>query len=251
MISKSNLSEYFTKRCENIKASLRNFCETGDHEQIHRLRVEFKKIMALVSLIRDCCSDPVIPRELKTAKIVYRRAGIVRDAYIALQHEHPEEGTSSTGGKEFLELAAKEFCGKIDLHIRVIDDWKETVAGHFENIGNSCAHSYYMKWLSWLSISFAGFEDDELHECRKIIKRLMYLYPVMSRQVKDKLRINTEYFDSLQEEIGKWHDTLIAREHYSASHARDSKQMRKLEKESESRLRSIRLLTENFEEKYK
>jgi CHAD domain-containing protein len=250
MISKSKLRSYFLKRCDNITDSLTRFCESGDHEEIHKLRVEFKKLKALVSLVEECNTNSFIPREFRTAKVVYKRAGIVRDAFIAHQQNTSISQSGSAGAKEFLELAASQFCSKKDLHLLVMKDWRELTKEQFENIGNNCAISYYKKWLGRLSENFISIEEKELHECRKIIKRLMYLYPLMTEHISQLLRINISYLDTLQEEIGKWHDTLVAREHYSESVQRNEKHLRKIELSGEARLRSIRLLTKNFDEKF-
>jgi CHAD domain-containing protein len=250
MISKAKLSSYFLKKCSNITDSLLRFCETRDHEEIHKLRVEFKKIKAQVSLVKECNKNSIIPRELESAKIVYRRAGVVRDAYIAHQHQSLIAPGISVKDDNFLTHASNDFCKKEQLHLSVLNDWKFTVCGQFENVGNACAISFYRKWLSSLSEKFISIEEEELHECRKIIKRLMYLYPLMSEQIRQSLRINIAYLDSLQEEIGKWHDTIIAREHYSGSEQKDEKHLRKISLAGEARLKSIQLLTTNFPEKF-
>ena len=250
MISKAKLSSYFLKKCSNITDSLLRFCETRDHEEIHKLRVEFKKIKAQVSLVKECNKNSIIPRELESAKIVYRRAGVVRDAYIAHQHQSLIAPGISVKDDNFLTHASNDFCKKEQLHLSVLNDWKFTVCGQFENVGNACAISFYRKWLSSLSEKFISIEEEELHECRKIIKRLMYLYPLMSEPIRQSLRINVSYLDTLQEEIGKWHDTIIAREHYSGSDQKDEKHLRKIEMTGEARLKSIQLLTTNFDEKF-
>ena len=250
MISKTKLSSYFLKRCNNITDSLSRFCEIREHEEIHKLRVEFKKIRALVSLVKECNKNSMIPREFESAKIVYRRAGVVRDAFIAHQQQGLVAANTSMKDDNFLKHAADNFCMKEQLHLSVLNDWKITVREQFENVSNACVISYYRKWLSNLSEKFLSIEEEELHECRKIIKRLMYLYPLMSEQIRQSLRINISYLDTLQEEIGKWHDTIIAREHYSGSEQKDEKHLLKIELSGEARLKSIQLLTSNFDEKF-
>lgn len=249
MISKSKLRYYFLKRCDNITGSLNRFCETGDHEEIHKLRVEFKKLRALVSLVNECTDNSLIPSEFRTAKMVYKRAGTVRDAYIARQQHIAVSQVDSGGVTEFLELAARQFCSKRELHLLVMNDWRDLVKEQFENIGNHLAVEFYRKWLHRLEHKFMETKEDELHDCRKIIKKLMYLYPLMPAPVKNELNINTDYLDALQEEIGKWHDTLVAREHYSVAEGEFSKHLQHLEKESASRMNSIKTLTDNFHDK--
>jgi CHAD domain-containing protein len=250
MISKSKLRSYFLKRGSNITDSLSRFCKTRDHEEIHKLRVEFKKIKALVSLVKECNKNSIIPREFESAKIVYRRAGVVRDAFVAHQQQSLIAGDVSLSDNVFLTQASDDFCMKEQLHLSVLNDWKVTVSKQFENVSNACAISFYRKWLSSLSEKFVSIEEEELHECRKIIKRLMYLYPLMSEQIRQSLGINISYLDTLQEEIGKWHDTIIAREHYSGSDQKDEKHLLKIELSGEARLKSIQLLTSNFNEKF-
>ncbi len=249
MISKSKLRNYFIKRCDNITESLTHFCESGDHEEIHRLRVEFKKLRALVSLVSECTDNSLIPSEFRTAKVVYKRAGIVRDAFISHKQHIAISPVESESAGEFLELVTRQFCSKKDLHMLVITDWRDLVKEQFENIGNQCSLLFYRKSLSRLEHKFTVIRENELHECRKIIKKLMYLYPLMSEPVKKELNINTDYLDALQEEIGNWHDTLVAREHYSVTEGDISRHLKHLEIESAFRLNSICILTENFHDK--
>ncbi len=250
MISKTKISSYFLKKCSNITDSLSRFCESRDHEEIHKLRVEFKKIRALVSLVKECNKNSMIPREFESAKIVYRRAGVVRDAFIAHQQQSVIMEDVSSKDNIFLTHASDDFCMKEQLHLSVLNDWKMSVSEQFQNVSNVCVISYYRKWLSYLSEKFLSIEEEDLHECRKVIKRLMYLYPLMSEPIRQSLRINVSYLDTLQEEIGKWHDTIIAREHYSGSDQKDEKHLRKIEMTGEARLKSIQLLTTNFDEKF-
>ncbi len=246
MISKAKQLDFFNKKCAVITDSLTDFCSTGDHEKIHKLRVEFKKIRALVSLIKECCKDSMIPREFTSAKVVYRRAGVVRDAFIADQYHRQLKSKSEKHDAVFLEMASVQFSGKNELHMNVLNDWAEQVRGEFKNIGNDCAMSYYRKLLKKLSESFEQAEPDNLHEDRKIIKRLMYLYPLLPEQVKDKLQLNIDYLSTLQEEIGKWHDALVAREFYIGMGNTEESKLKKLDRDIVSRLRSVSMLIENF-----
>jgi CHAD domain-containing protein len=229
---------------------LAGFCESGDHEEIHKLRVEFKKIRALVSLVKECSDNSLIPREFRTAKVVYKRAGVVRDAYIAHQQHISISPNDPLGDGKYLELSSQQFCSKKDLHLRVINEWRDIVKEQFENISNNCAAAFYRKRLARLEDRFYDFREDELHECRKLIKMLMYLYPLMSEAVKNELMVNIDYLDSLQEEIGKWHDTLIAHQHYSDLGEPNITHLKHLEGETTSRLNSIKLLTKNFHDKF-
>lgn len=250
MISKVKLRNFLQKRCESITGCLNRFCENFDHEEIHRLRVEFKKLRALVSLVKECGNNSFIPREFAAAKVVYKRAGTVRDAYISHQHHIAMHGKADRHTAEFLELAAKNFCAKKELHTVVIADWQSLAMDQFNNISNRCAEVYYRKLLDKLEESFISIHEEDLHEDRKIIKRLLYLYPLLPDAAKDKLKLNISYFDSLQEEIGKWHDTLVARGHYASLGESHIRQVEHLTEEGSSRLNSIRLLTANFAEKY-
>ncbi len=245
MISSIKQKNFFLKKCSTIATALENFCLTGDNEEIHRLRVEFKKVRALNSLIKECCKNSAIPAEFSNAKIVYRRAGIVRDAFISLQHAGVAGQDHAQA--EFHRHASDEFCRRKELHIKILADWRDSVSDKFENISNGRISAYYSKWLNRLSDSFIMLDEDELHENRKIIKRLLYLYPLLNQKLKDSICLNTEYMDSLQEEIGKWHDTLIAREHETGSSAGN---LKRIQKESKARLNSIRMLTDNFSKKY-
>ena len=249
MISRNKLEIFFRKKCDDIITSLNEFCESGNQEEIHKMRVEFKKLKALISLVNECSKNSHFEGEYRAAKIVYRRAGVVRDAYISKQFHEAVIVSKNDAENNYLEAASAEFCRKKDIHLNVITEWKSITGKRFENIENHCVISFYRKHLERLAQSFFLLEEEEIHECRKIIKRLLYLYPLVPPAVKNKLKININYLDALQEEIGKWHDTIVSKSHYSVSAKPDSKYLKRLEKEQNSRLGSIKLLVRNFDSK--
>ena len=57
MLKKERLVHFVDKRCRQIAARLVAYCATGEGEELHQLRVEVKKINALVHLLQNSASE--------------------------------------------------------------------------------------------------------------------------------------------------------------------------------------------------
>ncbi len=67
--------------------------------------------------------------------------------------------------------------------------------------------SFYKNQVNVLADLLSSPEmEEKLHECRKRIKNLIYTYRFMPSKLKEKVYLNVEYLDEIQEQIGEWHD---------------------------------------------
>jgi CHAD domain-containing protein len=55
-----------------------------------------------------------------------------------------------------------------------------------------------------------GGVGDELHQARKKIKTMLYVQKILPPEITERVRLNTDYLDQLQEAIGQWHDVVVA-----------------------------------------
>ena len=87
-MKKKEESKHLGKEWEEMSIHLNSFLETGDQEELHRFRVQVKKIRAMLSLIEDASGEHAFLKNFKPVKKVFKYAGNIRDAHTTLQLAH-------------------------------------------------------------------------------------------------------------------------------------------------------------------
>jgi CHAD domain-containing protein len=109
--------------------------------------------------------------------------------------------------------------------------------------------NYFKKELAAIPNHLAQNNNDSIHEGRKKLKNLLYLYRMLPGPMQKKLLLQIDHIDNLQDKIGKWHDLVLAepilRKRIS------SMQMVIIRREKEDLLEESRKMTEHFLEKVK
>src|SRR5215469_5157746 len=77
--------KYLDKEWIEMGARLKAFLETGDQEQLHKFRVQVKKLRAMLTLFENASKEPGLTKLFKPVKKIFRRAGVIRDAHIHLK----------------------------------------------------------------------------------------------------------------------------------------------------------------------
>lgn len=214
MLRQSKLNNFFYSRWDKIEFHLNSFCDNRDHDHIHKLRLEFKKVRALISFVDSCLKNSFIKNHIKPTLELYRSAGIVRDAYISiLLHSNIDEFKNKER-LDCLEKVSLEFCNRKDEFLDLIFRYRISTPVNFDDISNTEATRFFSKRLKYLQKEFRELRKDRLHEDRKLIKKLLYVYPILPKAVKLKINISKRFYDTLQEMIGNWHDIKIALQTY-------------------------------------
>jgi len=77
-MKKKEESKHLGKEWEEMSIHLNSFLETGDQEELHRFRVQVKKIRAMLSLIEDASGEHAFLKNFKPVKKVFKYAGNIR-----------------------------------------------------------------------------------------------------------------------------------------------------------------------------
>jgi len=81
MVKKGRQQKYFNKVWHSMLAHLYAFCETQKQEELHRFRVQVKKIKALLLFLQGLASV----QHLKPLQSIFKHAGKIRSAHIHLR----------------------------------------------------------------------------------------------------------------------------------------------------------------------
>jgi CHAD domain-containing protein len=253
MLTKEWQYKYFNKRWKAMLTHLHSFSGDQKPEEIHQLRVEIKKIYALLTLMENCSDKKKLSEKLKPVKKIFRSAGRIRNIQVSIQlidKYQPSDKKYSSEQREVLNDKWKKFSSDTNSYIKKIKEPYKMVLKKIEDIKNECIIDLYEKQLKKLGRLLKGSEQEELHKCRKKIKNLRYIYDIVPGSLKKKLKLNRPYLHKLEEVIGKWHDSVISLELLTNTGLADNnKIMTTLENQRNRLNKSIVIMSKNFSEK--
>src|SRR5215218_8905532 len=84
MLKKNEQYEYISTRCDNILTCMIKFCGNSDAEELHKLRVEIKKLKAYAAFASKLTGKN-LKKKLAPVTTVFRKAGEIRTANLNLE----------------------------------------------------------------------------------------------------------------------------------------------------------------------
>lgn len=215
MISKKKQQDYLRKRWENILHHFEQFSKRTNTHSIHEIRVELKKLRALIFL-QEQSGNKISAKEKTLLKKLFRQAGIIREAQVSSQL------IRNTGrkSKEFLsqcrkevEQESKRFVKQMRKHTDDIAKlniqlWKKlqaVPAKSSRNILGELTNEMQKNLIPKL-------KPARLHETRKMVKRVVYIRSLLKNTQANKIVPATQQLKSLEDLIGKWHDTVLTKQ---------------------------------------
>jgi CHAD domain-containing protein len=208
MLTKKRQRRYLTEKEQHWLQELVVFDRSRDEKALHRLRLEIKKIRALVELAK-AQSGKRAAGYFRGLKEMFRQAGAIRDAgsqvrYLEERHllspEFRERQTRSIG------LAGDVFAEHIRQFRRKGRKAAKRIRTEMRSIHAGRIQRWYAREIIRTGILLMG----PLHEARKKIKILLYVQKLLPVEIGERIRLNTGYLDQLQEAIGQWHDATVA-----------------------------------------
>jgi CHAD domain-containing protein len=253
MLKKERQYKYFDKRWEAMLDHLRIFSQNQDPEAIHHLRVEIKKIYALLALIEKCSADIEFSEYAEPVKKIFKEAGGIRDAQINLQlissHGNTNEEYENRQ-RSLIKRREKKFCSVINTHIKDIKKPYTIIRKSMSDIKNDCILKFYKKQMKKVEKAITDLTNEkQLHKCRKRIKKMIYIHGMLDSVLKKKLEINIDYLGKLEEAISKWHDSVVTLDVLRNTSFAKKQLLTKLENQCKRMIRGISILSRNFSKK--
>lgn len=210
---KKDREKYFRKSAAVIDRSLKEFRETGDPEELHKLRVEIKKIKAMLLLAQHSFNEKMLPEEFQPLKKIFKKAGKIRDADVnagLLAEHHVKDRKIKAALKKTLKEKGKNFIKKTGDYREIAEKQEKILLESLAGLADEKIRQLFHKELRLLSDkSHSRLGTLQLHECRKKIKSLLYAFETLPRITAQKIRLNKFYLKKLEETIGAWHDVVI------------------------------------------
>lgn len=224
---------------DGAKHSLRGFMKKGDQEKLHQFRVGIKKLRAVAALIEETADADDLRRDLKPFKGTYQLSGKVRDSYlhIGLAKKVSAPADYLSKQKATLKKASRQLRKGRPHHLKMLRSSKKKMLKHVQGAKNKHINLFYTTELQAIADCVTQSEGvEELHDCRKRLKVLIYNLPLVGAAVQ--LPVNEEYLQQLQAAIGDWHDNVLAAEQFP-----------ELGKSSQALFEEVKQLSANFYER--
>src|ERR1035437_9020125 len=85
MLKRSKQKNYFLKRSKSFKIHLERFRKSHNPEELHQLRIEVKKMRALLFLQQGSFKSRKLPDAFEPIEKVFKKAGKIRCAEVSLK----------------------------------------------------------------------------------------------------------------------------------------------------------------------
>lgn len=215
-MQKKDIKIHITKEGRLTKRSLRGFMKNRDQDKLHKFRVGMKKLRAVASLIEQTTAFIYFRRELKPVKETYQLSGRVRDSYLHMKLAKTVP-SADQGYIAHEKLAMKKATRKLRKarphHFKMLRRATGRMLKHIPKVKTKKVNQFYAMELVALGACLsASTEDEQMHDCRKRLKVLLYNLPL----VVDKLDFNVDksYLQQVQTAIGDWHDYVLAADQF-------------------------------------
>ncbi len=182
-MNRQQLRQFISKDIAGIEQASCMFCEDGDADAVHRMRVAYKRLRALLRLVSSAGdgNKPFIPGELKS---IYAHAGTLRDLQIFVSYigaVHTKDAAcmrrltrqiSRNRKRLRLELTNLDFKGLANsLHI-----CDERISGR------QVVRFVKRSVKQILSVVGREMTDKDIHDVRKCLKDIAYNIALFRRR---------------------------------------------------------------------
>ena len=253
ILKKERLQKKFRKKWEALLTHLHNFSKKQQPQEIHQLRIEIKKIIAITTLAESCLKGLDFSGPLKPLRLLFKRAGKLRDGFVHLElinrFQKSNAALKIKQGSQIKKLSDR-FCLEIRAYEKNLKNSGKKILLKFKGLKNDCILQIYQKQLNKLIYTFSDRSNPiDLHKYRKKIKTILYGYEVFNKGLVKELPLNTAYLERIQDKIGHWHDLAMTLKLLADEGFADDQAINKLKNQNERLIRSIHTLTNNFRKK--
>jgi CHAD domain-containing protein len=209
---KENLLYYHVSdHLKSIEKHLHAYSKKGKSKHLHLLRLDIKVAKALFSFAEDLYNEPYSAIELKS---VFQKTGEIREIQIISSSKHlPEKLIRELKKKE--NFLKKQLQRDIPKYIKFIESFRKGVNLLSVLPDKEIIKAYFEKELIKANQDFQNQDREGLHQFRKSIKKLMFVYNVLPKKIKKEVNLDEQHINKLQEKVGNWHDTYSSIEFLS------------------------------------
>lgn len=186
------------------------FCQHPQSEDLHRLRVNIKKLRALFSFVGHVHKKQHVAQWLKA---LFKEAGAIRELQInrrmlAAFPQPPLRLMKQLLTRE--KALTEELIQHKSIHLHSISQVKAAMDVPEKWPSHKAISNYFDKERKKAKQEWEQKDRESLHRYRMSLKKIMYVYDVLPDAEQVKLDIDKSAIHLIQEDLGDWHDTYAA-----------------------------------------
>lgn len=201
------LKKHTQARIRLLSKSLIAYGKKPELETLHQIRLEVKKIKAILQLANASRRGFRAHKYFIPFRTIFRKAGEIREPEILygllLRYEIEGINDSLISPEGDGSTLALKFRKRIPFFIKSVKACFHKMEGDLKKVDGSDLRKYVKAKRKDLQLMLKPeWEHDTLHKARKVCKEIIYLSAI-TRKTKTKL---DPFYHELEEAIGHWHD---------------------------------------------
>ncbi len=208
-------NRYISARFEAVIKHLNDFRKKRKPKSLHLLRIEIKRIRAVISFARQYGFIPPPADELTQ---LFRQAGHIRELLICIRllRKLPEQPVAMINElRSEVKRLSGQFAKVVPYYTGYIEALKNKLVWQADIPGRKQSGKYFRKQIRKAEEDFASGGKNDLHRFRKRLKKMIYIYEFLPVSESKRLKINIAGMEKLQLKAGKWRDTYAALDYFS------------------------------------
>jgi CHAD domain-containing protein len=182
-------------------------------KKIHDLRVNIKKIMALIEFNKIRGYEAGI-LSLPRMKYLFRTAGVIRNSQVIISNiQKLDNGQKKIlhYHRDIIQQTSKRMSLDIPIHLKMSNDFRDEMrSDKLGTISKEQILLYHGIKSDYIKKIFKEpLNPETLHEGRKQIKHILYIREMIKPPILKMIQFHYQHLDELQNLIGKWHDTAV------------------------------------------
>lgn len=210
MLSRKRQQEYFLERLESVLHHYELFTKQNKAHNIHKMRVDLKKIRALLYLY-EFTGVKVNKSTKRFVRGIFQQAGKIRDAQISASLLKKMNSGTSEFFRQQRKIAAREskkLIRKIGKQTGEMIGSCEAQWNSIQRISGKQIRKFNTSLLKEITSAYKpDLKTTLLHASRKSLKRLIYINAILNEKFRSEIDLNA--MRQLEEAVGKWHDTQV------------------------------------------
>ncbi len=212
MLSDKIQVKHFMQRLQLADKSLALFGKKQDPEALHKLRVEVKKMKAMLLLQSGSSAVDKLAGEFVEIRNVFKKAGKIREAEInlkLLKAHHISDKKLKRSQEERVKKKGEKFSRKTGDYRKRMEKSATMFLRKFKAIPLQKIQRLFSSELRQLSgLTQVRMGTVKLHNFRKKLKNLIYSNAILPAAAAKKMKLNVVYLKKLEDTIGSWHDVI-------------------------------------------
>lgn len=248
VMKKKDGLDYFEKEWKGLQRSLKAWYKDEEPEDLHRFRVQVKKLRAFISLAESDRDKYPLKKRFKPVRRIFKNAGEIRNAYLyvnMIRDMKPGRMDILKEQREIQDKAGKEFEACKKDFFKDLKESHRSLIKKIRSINDAHIIRHYNLLLQQIAKRLVNPKfDNELHGCRKLLKSLIYNYKLAQPVIDPP--INEDYLQDIQAAIGDWHDQAMVIDFFDRRGVKHQAAITGLKKQGGKLKTAVRKLGKDF-----